>query len=65
MLFFQFQRGLKEVDVEPQCAIQLDQLAIGRFSFVAVVADKLPDHRAIFLLDKALVILFIGAPARE
>jgi len=46
-------------------AQQLGQLTIGALTFEAIVADKLPHHRAIFLFDPRLVIFVAYPPARE
>lgn len=64
-LAHQFHGRLKEVDVEPHRPIQFGQLAIGALALEAIVADELADDRAIFLLDKALIVLAISSTARK
>ena len=61
----QLHRRLEEIDVQPHGSIQLGQLAIGTLTFEAVVADELPYNRAIFLFDKAGVVLVADPPAGE
>ena len=46
----QLHRRLEEVTYS-RTAIQLGQLTIGALAFEAIVADKLPHNRAIFLFD--------------
>ena len=47
----QLHRRLEEVHIQPHRPIQLGQLTIGALAFEAIVANKLPHHRAIFLFD--------------
>ncbi|NTU80195.1 MAG: hypothetical protein HGA45_12440 [Chloroflexales bacterium] len=59
----QLHRRLEEVDIESHSAIDLGQLPIGAFTFVAVIADKVADNCPVFLFDEALVILLREAEA--
>jgi len=61
----QFHRRLEEVHVQPERPIQLSQLPVRGLAFETVIADDLPDDRAILLLDVALVVLLRDPPAGE
>src|SRR5581483_8193682 len=53
----QLHRGLEEVHVQAQGAVELAQLPIGAFSLETIVADEVADDRAVLLLDEALIVL--------
>jgi hypothetical protein len=54
-----------QVDVKPERAVQLDQLAINALTLEPVIADVPPHDIAIFLLDEALIGLLGHASACE
>jgi len=47
----QLHRRLKKVHIQTHCPIQLGQPPIGTLTLESIVADELPNDRAIFLLD--------------
>src|SRR6516225_9547759 len=57
--------GREEVHVEPRRCIKAPH-RLGRLDALeAAVTDQTPDDRAVLLLHKGLIVLFIGAGARD
>src|SRR5579859_4715177 len=61
----QFHRGLKAVHIQAYRSVQFAQLPVGLFSSKTIIADERTDYCAIFLLDKALIILEPGTSSCE
>ena len=64
-LLGQLERGLEEVHIEPRRCIKASHRLGGLDALEAAVTDQTPDDRAVLLLHKGLVVLFIGARARD
>ena len=60
-----FHRRLKTVHIVSYRSVQFVQLALSSGALEAVVADDLAHHRAVLLLDEALVVLPVSAAASE
>src|ERR1700730_2928775 len=61
----EFLHGLEEVHVQAGEAADAGELRIGGPGGEAIIADELPDHRAVLLLDVGVVVLFPGAAVGE
>ena len=56
---------LKTIDIHPQCPVEFGQLSVRQLPTKAVIADHLPHDVAVLLLDVALIIALLGAPAAD
>ena len=56
----ELERGLEEIDVEPQPLVKRGQNATGFKTFKPVVADDAANDGSVFLFDVALIVLFVG-----
>lgn len=65
MFYSKFHGRLEKVYIQPGSSIELIELFVRLHTFKAIITYNLPDHDAILLFNKALVVLLIGSTTGE